>query len=55
MVCLLGGTLFSVAFWERDLGYGELLAVFLTGLIAFVIYLSSNLIVLKYIDSRITH
>lgn len=55
IVCLLGGTLFSVAFWERDLGYGELLAVFLTGLIAFVIYWSSNLILLKYIDSRITH
>ncbi len=55
LVCLLGGIVFAYVFWERDLGYGELLAVFLTGLIAFVIYWSSNLILLKYIDSRTTH
>lgn len=50
LVCLLGGIVFAYVFWERDLGLGELLAVFLTGLIAFTIYWSSNLILLKKLD-----
>lgn len=50
LVCLLGGIVFTYLFWERDLGIGELLAVFLTGLIAFAIYWSSNLMLLKRLD-----
>lgn len=50
LVCLLGGIVFTYLFWERDLGKGELLAVFLTGLIAFAIYWSSNLVLLKRLD-----
>ena len=50
LVCLLGGIVFAYLFWERDLGKGELLAVFLTGLIAFTIYWSSNLVLLKRLD-----
>lgn len=50
LVCLLGGIVFAYVFWERDLGLGELLAVFLTGLIAFTIYWSSNLILIKKLD-----
>jgi hypothetical protein len=50
LVCLLGGIVFTYLFWERDLGQGELLAVFLTGLFAFAIYWSSNLILLKRLD-----
>ncbi|MGE0078521.1 MAG: hypothetical protein AB7S48_11725 [Bacteroidales bacterium] len=51
LICLIGGGLFAYVFWERDLGYGELLAVFLTGLIAFSIYWVSNLLLLNYIDN----
>ncbi len=50
LVCLLGGIAFAFLFWERDLGIGELLAVFLTGLIAFIIYWSSNIMLLKHLD-----
>ncbi|HOZ15143.1 MAG TPA: hypothetical protein PLH91_10120 [Tenuifilaceae bacterium] len=50
LVCLLGGIVFTYLFWERDLGIGELLAVFLTGQIAFAIYWSSNLMLLKRLD-----
>ena len=50
LVCLLGGIVFTYLFWERDLGIGELLAVFLTGLIAFAIYWSSNLVLLKRLN-----
>lgn len=50
LVCLVGGIVFAYLFWERDLGQVELLAVFLTGLIAFTIYWSSNLVLLKKLD-----
>lgn len=50
LICLLGGIVFAYLFWERDLRQGELLAVFLTGLIAFAIYWSSNLMLLKRLD-----
>jgi len=50
LACLLGGIAFAFLFWERNLGIGELLAVFLTGLIAFIIYWSSNLMLLKHLD-----
>ncbi|KAB2869500.1 MAG: hypothetical protein F9K37_07905 [Bacteroidales bacterium] len=50
LVSLIGGLVFAYLFWERNLGIGELLAVFLTGLIAFTIYWSSNLVLLKKLD-----
>lgn len=50
LINLLGGIVFAGVFWERDLGLGELIAVFLTGLIAFTVYWSSNLILLKKLD-----
>lgn len=52
LICVLGSIVFTYVFWERNLGFGELVAVFLTGLVAFVVYWSTNLLLLKKLDKK---
>ncbi len=50
MICVVSGVIFGFVFWERNLGIGELLAVSLTGIIAFAVYWTVNLFTLKRLD-----
>lgn len=47
LVIIICGLLFGFVFWEPSLGYSELVAVTLTGLGAFAVYWTVNLLVLK--------
>ena len=42
LLCILSGLIFGLVFWERDLGYNELIFISLTGIIAFSVYWTVN-------------
>jgi hypothetical protein len=50
MVVLIFGLAFGFVFWDCDFGLSELAATTLTGIGAFTIYWTANLLVLKQID-----
>ncbi|NLK56773.1 MAG: hypothetical protein GX292_04370 [Bacteroidales bacterium] len=50
LLCILSGLIFGLVFWERDLGYNELIFISLTGIIAFSVYWTVNLLILQQID-----
>lgn len=48
IVILIGGILFGLVFWERDYGITEFFAVTATGIIAFGVYWTFNLLTLSW-------
>ncbi len=50
LISSISGLIFGFVFWERDFGTGELLAISLTGIIAFSVYWSINLMTLRRLD-----
>jgi hypothetical protein len=52
LLCVASGLAFGFLFWERNLGINELILISLTGIVAFSIYWSVNLITLKQLNKR---
>ncbi|HPX75097.1 MAG TPA: hypothetical protein PLW77_00795 [Bacteroidales bacterium] len=50
ILCIISGLIFGLVFWERSFGFGEFIAVSITGIIAFAIYWTVNLITIKQIE-----
>jgi len=49
-LCIGSGVAFGFTFWERSFGMSEFFAVTLTGIVAFAIYWTVNIITLKRLD-----
>jgi hypothetical protein len=50
IIIIVAGLTFGFVFWERIFGINELIGVSLTGIIAFAIYWTVNLLTLKKLD-----
>ena len=50
LLCIIPGLTFGLVFWESNFGINELILVSLTGIIAFSVYWTVNLLTLKQID-----
>lgn len=50
LLCIASGVIFGLIFWERALGLMELAAILATGVVAFVLYWSVNLLTLSRLD-----
>ncbi len=50
VICIISGLIFGFVFWERALGIREFIAVSLTGIIAFSVYWTINLVILRQLD-----
>lgn len=53
LLCLISGLVFGFAFWEPSFGVNELIMVSLTGVIAFTIYWTVNLLTLRQLEKRL--
>lgn len=53
LLCLISGLTFGLVFWEASFGISELILVSLTGIIAFTVYWTVNLLTLRQLDKRI--
>jgi len=47
LIILISGLAFGFVFWEKQFGWTELVATSLTGIIAFAVYWTVNLMILK--------
>lgn len=52
LLCIISGLTFGLVFWETNFGINELILVSLTGVIAFFVYWTVNLLTLEQIDRR---
>ncbi|MGB4204449.1 MAG: hypothetical protein WBJ84_02390 [Bacteroidales bacterium] len=52
LLCIISGVIFGLVFWERNFGPKELILVSLTGIVAFAIYWTVNLLILKHLDKQ---
>lgn len=50
LLCIISGMIFGLVFWETNLGINELLLVTLTGIVAFTLYWTANLLTLNQLD-----
>ena len=50
LISIVAGLAFGLVFWETNLGIIELIGVTITGIIAFAVYFTSNLLTLKQLD-----
>ena len=50
LLCIISGLTFGLVFWETNFGISELILVSITGIIAFSVYWTMNLLTLKQID-----
>lgn len=50
LLCIIFGLIFGLVFWERSYGIQEFVLVSLTGVIAFSVYWTVNLLTLKQIE-----
>jgi len=50
LLCIVSGLAFGLVFWETNLGMSELIAESITGIIAFAVYWTINLLTLKKLD-----
>ena len=50
LVCIISGLIFGLVFWEPNFGIKDLFLVSLTGIVAFTVYWTVNLLTLKKID-----
>ncbi|HON98203.1 MAG TPA: hypothetical protein PK222_08140 [Bacteroidales bacterium] len=55
LLCIVSGLSFGLLFWEQSYGIKELFLVSLTGIVAFSVYWTVNLITLKGLDKRANH
>ena len=53
LLCLISGLVFGFAFWEPSFGVNELIMVSLTGVTAFTIYWTVNLLTLRQLEKRL--
>lgn len=53
LLCLISGLTFGLVFWETSFGISEFILISLTGIIAFTVYWSVNLLTLRQLDKRI--
>lgn len=53
LLCIISGLAFGLLFWEISFGIQELILVSLTGIIAFTVYWTVNLLTLSQLDKRI--
>lgn len=53
LLCIISGLAFGFLFWEPSFGIKELILVSLTGIIAFTVYWTVNLLTLRQLDKRI--
>jgi hypothetical protein len=53
IIIIVAGLTFGLVFWEINIGINELFAVSLTGIIAFAIYWTVNLLTLKKLDKML--
>lgn len=49
LLCVFSGIIFGWVFWERSLGLTEWFWVSLTGLLAFALYWTVNLLIMKHL------
>lgn len=52
LLSIISGAIFGLVFWERNFGPKELILVSLTGIVAFTIYWTVNLLILKHLDRK---
>lgn len=50
LLCIISGLAFGLVFWETNFGINELILVSLTGVVAFTVYWTVNLLTLKQLD-----
>lgn len=50
LITIVCGLIFGFVFWETNSGLNELLMITITGVVAFAVYWTSNLITLKRLD-----
>jgi hypothetical protein len=50
LLCIISGLIFGLVFWEPNFGIKDLFLVSLTGIVAFTVYWTVNLLTLKKID-----
>ncbi len=50
LLCIVSGLIFGFIFWERNFGTNELIMISLTGIIAFTVYWTVNLLTLRQLD-----
>ena len=53
LLCLISGLAFGFVFWEPSFGINELIMVSLTGVTAFTIYWTVNLLTLRQLEKRL--
>ncbi|HPU23276.1 MAG TPA: hypothetical protein PL149_03860 [Candidatus Kapabacteria bacterium] len=53
LLCIISGLTFGLVFWETSFGISELILVSLTGIVAFTVYWTVNLLTLRQLDKRI--
>lgn len=52
LLCLISGLTFGLVFWEPNFGIKELFLVSLTGIVAFTVYWTVNILTLKQLGKR---
>ena len=52
LLCMISGLAFGLLFWEPGFGIKELILVSLTGIIAFSVYWTVNLLTLRQLDKQ---
>jgi len=52
LLCIISGLAFGFLFWEPSFGIKELILVSLTGIIAFSVYWTVNLLTLRQLDKQ---
>lgn len=52
LLSIISGAIFGLVFWERNFRLKELILVTLTGIVAFAIYWTVNLLILKRLDKQ---
>ncbi len=52
IICVISGIIFGLIFWETKLGINELIQISIIGIIAFCIYWTINLSILRKLDKQ---
>lgn len=53
LISIIAGLAFGLVFWETSFGINELIMVSITGIIAFAVYWTSNLLTLRHLDKML--
>ena len=52
LLCLISGLTFGLVFWDPSFGINDLFLAFLTGVVAFTVYWTVNLLTLKMLNRQ---